>query len=77
MKLSALFMLAVFAAPLKPSVTQIANAQEPGPNRGVQEEPVSPEKKERRALGQRSLNPIERTARETQCSEGIAVRFTG
>jgi polysaccharide biosynthesis/export protein len=51
MKLSSLFMLAVFAAPLKPSVTQIANAQEPGPNRGVQEEPVSPDKKRTESVG--------------------------
>src|SRR6201997_3820466 len=51
MKLSSLFMLAVFAAPLKPSVTQIAHAQETGPNRGVQEEPVSPDKKRTESVG--------------------------
>ena len=44
-------MLAVFAALLQPSVTEIANAQEPGPNRGVQEEPVSPEKKRTESVG--------------------------
>ncbi|MGC2194861.1 MAG: polysaccharide biosynthesis/export family protein [Terriglobales bacterium] len=42
MKLSSLYVLAVFAALLQPPVTEVANAQEPGPNRGVQEEPVSP-----------------------------------
>jgi lipopolysaccharide/colanic/teichoic acid biosynthesis glycosyltransferase len=50
-------MLVVFAALLQPLITWIAKAQEPGPNRGVQEEPVSPEKKRTenagRAISQR------------------------
>jgi len=44
MKLSSLYELAVFAAVLQLLLpgTEIANAQESGPNRGVQAEPVSP-----------------------------------
>jgi protein involved in polysaccharide export with SLBB domain len=44
-------MLAVFAALLQLSITGIAKAQESGPNRGVQEEPVSPEKKRTENVG--------------------------
>jgi len=43
MKLSSLYELAVFAAVLQLLLpgTEIANAQESGPKRGVQAEPVS------------------------------------
>ena len=51
-------MLAVFAALLQPSVTEIANAQETGPNRGVQEEPVSPEKKRTENIGPAISQPV-------------------
>jgi polysaccharide export outer membrane protein len=42
MKPSSLYVLALFAALLQPPVTEVANAQEPGPNREVQKQPVSP-----------------------------------
>ena len=44
MKVSFLSWLAIFAALLQGPVTEIASAQEAGPNRGVQQEPVSPDK---------------------------------
>ena len=72
MKLCSLSMLVVFAALLQPLITWIAKAQEPGPNRGVQEEPVSPEKKERRTLGARSLNDGVERKRKKRCAHGIS-----
>ena len=43
MNFSSLCLLAVFATVLRPPLFEAAFAQEPGPNRGVQEKPVSPE----------------------------------
>jgi hypothetical protein len=42
MKPSSSYLLTVFAAILLYSVFEVANAQEPGPNRGVQYQPVAP-----------------------------------
>jgi polysaccharide biosynthesis/export protein len=46
MKPSSSYLLAVFAAVLLQPVFEAANAQEPGPNRGVQYEPVAPDVKD-------------------------------
>ena len=57
MKLSSLYELAVFAAVLLLPLNEIGHAQEPGPNRGVQEEPVSSGKNIPESVGQPISQP--------------------
>jgi polysaccharide biosynthesis/export protein len=51
MKFSSLCWLAIFTALSQASVTEVAQAQEAGPNRGVQQQPVSPEKNVPESVG--------------------------
>jgi len=57
MKRYSFYELAVLAAVLLLPVSKIAKAQESGPNRGVQEEPVSPEKNLVESVGRAISQP--------------------
>jgi polysaccharide biosynthesis/export protein len=57
MKPSSSYLLAVFAAIFLQPVFEVANAQEPGSNRGVQHKPVTPEQASPEKFGQATSQP--------------------